>query len=1125
MKSILNSKLENILENTNAIYSSTKLDKSNYTRSNKILSFFAYSILFGITLFNLNTLKSQNSNTNNFIPNKNFYEIVKEQNSYFDTMVNKKGSGYKPFKRAEYFWQQRISKDGNFPNLVDVYNDGNNWLNNSKAKNNKTQAATPWKFVGVNKVPEFKQGVGFTGIGRFNYIEFHPTNSNILWGASSGGGVWMTTNGGTNWKNFDETDFMSLGISCISVSKSNPNIVYAATGDANGPSGMGAYYSIGIYKTTNNGTSWSLMTSPIGGTLQQSNQFSIYAMEVNPTNPNLVYIATNVGVYVSQNGGGSWTQILSGFCRDLKMHPTNSNILYGAIRTGNSTFKISVYSVTSNTWTNDYAITNCVRTRFAVHKNFPNVVYAINVNQNNGFRSIVKSTDSGVSWTQTSASNSFNYLGIYITNNSSYGQGIYDLAIAISPRNESEIIIGGIHVWISNNSGSSFTPISNGYYEQINVEYVHPDHHFIGFNGNRLYDANDGGIVFSDNYGTNWTNITNGLGNTEHSRLSVSSTNGNLMLAGSQDNGTFLKGTNNWQIASGGDGMDNAIDPGNSNFMFTSSQNGSIFRSTNGGQSFDNIMSQNQAGEQAYWCAPMALDPINSSTLYVGYQNVWKSTNRGTNWTKISSLPTNANKTLTYIAVAPSNNQVIYTSFSDYSAPNFESRSYLYRTTNSGGTWELVYTSANLSITGIAVNSKAPTKAYISLSGYTSGQKVIELNGSVATNISANLPNLPVNVVVYQKDTPDRLYIGSDMGVFTRDANSSTWSIVGEGLPNVIVNDIEIHYGSGKLKAATYGRGVWELDLLNCSLSSPELYVIGNVSLCSGDSLVLETKSQYAGYEWSNGAKTRKLVVKESGDYFVTVSDDKGCKATSASYKVTVGTVTPVVLEYDKTKLNLCENDSLIVNAKGFYSKFEWSSGQSSRRITIKEPGEYFLVATSNTSTCKTTSEKLVVTKQNAPTKPTLEQVGNKLVASEGNNYNWYRNDTLLTSVITKEYEPTIAGNYKVSVSNSSGCESVRSESINYIPAGVENELIAKSLIIKPNPTNGLFDLELDNSELNFNLITITDINGSVVYENSISNSENNIMLNMDLTKFANGVYYLLLKNNSFTISKSIIKQ
>lgn len=1063
------------------------------------------------------------------ISGKTFFDFTKENESHYDTIKFKKGIGYKPFKRMEYFWSNRIANNGDYPNLRKIYDEAQEFLLAQKKLQNPLQATAKWRFIGVNNVPPFVNGMGGTGIGRVNFVAPHPTDPKTVWVGASGGGLRKTADGGLTWKLFDQTEFMSIGTACISVSKSNPNVVYAATGDANGPSGLGAYYSVGVYKTTNNGNTWTLLPTPTGGNLEQSNRFLIFAMDVHPTNPNIVYIATNIGVFSSQTGGTTWNQISSGYCRDLILHPTDPNIIYGAFTQSSNTFKISKYSVSQKSWKDVTSITNCIRTRLAVHKNFPNVVYAINVNQNNGFRSVIKSVDAGETWVQTSPTVAiFNYLGIYVSQNSTYGQGSYDLAIAISPRSSDEIVIGGIHSWISSNSGASFTPITNGYYENVAAQYVHPDQHHLVFAGNRLYNANDGGVVYSDDFGVSWTNISSGLGNTEHTRLSVSATNSNIMLSGAQDNGTYSKSTNDWVFAVGGDGMDNAIDPTNPSIMYAASQQGNFVRSTDGGKTFSSMITSSTTGERAYWCAPMTIDPNNASTLYVGFQNVWKSTNKGLNWAKISTLPTNANKTLTCLTVAPSNSQVIYTSFCDYSAPNYNSRSYLYKTINGGTTWEQVYVNNSYPITSIAIDSKNPARAFITLSGYGAGQKVFEINGTNATNISSNLPNLPINTIVYQKDSQDKLFIGNDMGVFTKDKNSSNWVAFGSDLPNVIVNDIEIHYGSGKMQIATYGRGVWEVDLFDCTLDSPELYKIGPNTLCSGDSLILETKNTYTSYEWSNGAKTRRIVVKNSGTYYVTVSDSKGCRATSETVDVNVGFITPLELDYDKSKLNLCEGDSLVVSAKGFYAKFDWSNGATGRKLVIKKAGTYYLTVTSNTSDCQAVSEKLVVTIKPAPAKPTIEKVGEKLVASIAMSYKWYFNSTLLPEVSTREYLPTKTGKYAVEVSNGNGCWSI-SDEFEYTPLGVYSDdftnNLADEVSLKPNPNNGEFSVSLTQNLLNiFTDLQVVDLQGNIVFEKKIDEFEN-LTLKIDLSKCAVGSYYLLLKNTELTVSKVVVKQ
>ena len=116
----------------------------------------------------------------------------------------------------------------------------------------------------------------------------------------------------------------------------------------------------------------------------------------------------------------------------------------------------------------------------------------------------------------------------------------------------------------------------------------------------------------------------------------------------------------------------------------------------------------------------------------------------------------------------------------------------------------------------MAVSTNNADRVWVTFSDYNNVHKIYETNdaGTNWTNISGNnLPELPVNCIVYQGGANDDLYIGTDIGVYYKDNTMSEWVPFNEGLPNVIVTELEIHYSEGTISAATYGRGVWESPL------------------------------------------------------------------------------------------------------------------------------------------------------------------------------------------------------------------------------------------------------------------------------------------------------------------------
>ena len=123
---------------------------------------------------------------------------------------------------------------------------------------------------------------------------------------------------------------------------------------------------------------------------------------------------------------------------------------------------------------------------------------------------------------------------------------------------------------------------------------------------------------------------------------------------------------------------------------------------------------------------------------------------------------------------------------------------------------------ANAALTSITVSNTDPNKVWVTFSGYSAADKVYKSTdgGATWTNVSAGLPNLPVNAIVYTNGSAnDAIYIGADIGVYYLDNTLSSVTPFMTALPNCAVRDLEIFYPTGKLRAATFGRGVWESDL------------------------------------------------------------------------------------------------------------------------------------------------------------------------------------------------------------------------------------------------------------------------------------------------------------------------
>ncbi len=753
----------------------------------------------------------------------NFYQIQADFENHWKARKMEKGKGYKQFKRWEWYWEQRTSPAGEFPEQGADFKAWQDYeSSHQKNKNKQTLATTAnWSVMG----PTSSLG-GYEGVGRLNSIAFHPTDANTYFVASPGGGVWKTTTNGTAWTCLTD-NLPAVGVSGIAVDYNTPNTMYISTGD-----GYGNFdtKSIGVLKTTNGGTTWN--TTGLSWTTSQ--QRVIGAMIIHPTNPQILFAATSIGIYRTTDGGATWSQLTTFHTQDIKFKPTDPTVMYATSHGGTSA---NIYRSADSgaTWTKITNFTTFNRINLAVTAANVNLVGAVcSRASDQGFGGFYTSTNSGTSFAVKFTGK--NLLGWSAAGTDTGGQGWYDLSVAIAPNNANLMFIGGVNTWKSTDGGTTWnlnTAWTGGTtYNPNNVAVVHADKHFHAFhplNASTLFECNDGGLYRTTNAGTNWTDLTNGLGITMFYRLSNAQTEANTLLAGAQDNGTKRRSsTGAWSMATGGDGMEAIVDFTNPSYMYASYANGTIYRSTNGftTQSYTTISANLPGGQQTgAWVTPYVMDPSNALTLYAGYKDVYKTTNRGTSWTKVSTNLSTTN--LISLAVAPSAPNTIYAA----------SYTNMYATTN-GTTWTNISAGlpfASAKMTYIAVHPTNSQIVFVTFSGYSSGNKVFKsTNGGTSwTNISGSLPNIPANCITLNKNGNEALYVGMDAGVFYRDATMSDWVQFNQGLPNTQVMELEIQYSTNKLRAATYGRGVWQSDVYS-NTTQPALPTITSFSPTSG---------------------------------------------------------------------------------------------------------------------------------------------------------------------------------------------------------------------------------------------------------------------------------------------------
>jgi len=261
------------------------------------------------------------------------------------------------------------------------------------------------------------------------------------------------------------------------------------------------------------------------------------------------------------------------------------------------------------------------------------------------FGAFYKSTDSGDSFTKLDHTGK-NYFGYSSLADDDRGQAPRDMDVAVNPNNVDDVHIAGINTWRSIDGGVNFDITSQwtpGNAAFNNIGYCHADIDILEFVGSKLYVGSDGGIFVAENTttvnSTYYTDLTSGLGIRQFYKIGVSQTDPEVVTGGSQDNGTSVYNTTGtWKDWLGADGMESFVDKDDSNTLYGTSQFGTLYKSTSGGNSYFGLSEPDGKGGDTNWnwVVPFEQDHIITDAIYVAYDEVYKSIDGGVNWTSIS---------------------------------------------------------------------------------------------------------------------------------------------------------------------------------------------------------------------------------------------------------------------------------------------------------------------------------------------------------------------------------------------------------------------------------------------------------------------------------------------------------
>jgi PKD repeat protein len=1040
-------------------------------------------------------------------PNANFYDIVKEFDNYWKDRLYERGHGYKAFKRWQWFVEPRVYPSGNmkFSGRNYALEKYNEYLQANSA--NKTIDPAVITATNANWIPLGPFGSPTNGdAGRVQVVRMHPAGTNTFYVGTAAGGFWMTNNAGVSYTT--TTDQMgSCGVSDIAICSASPNIIYISTGDRD----AGDTHSTGVFKSSDGGLTWN----PTGLSWSVALQHRIYRLLLNPQNPNSLIAATDNGMYKSCDAGATWSMTANGVFVDAEYRPADTTVVH--VVTGGGYYKSTNGGMSYNAITISNQL-QANRLSLAVTAANNNYVYILVSNPSNGFGGLYRSTNDGGSFTlMSSTPNIFDWS----TNGSGTGgQGWYDIAIDASPANANEIVAGGVNSWKSTNGGSTWA-LHTHWTGGGGRPYVHADLHYVGYaNGTTYFYGTDGGVARTTNSGTNWSTINGNMNIAQVYKLGLSASTPSRIVTGHQDNGTNLWNGTSWSEIYGGDGADCFIDWSNNSTIVQSYVNGDFHRSTNGGANWTSIVT-GLTGNAA-WVAPIVQSPSSSSTYFCGYQQVYKSTNQGSSWTQMGNIGV----TLDEIKICSTNTNVMYAT----------STGAVYKSVNGGTSWSNIsgaLPTFSAQITDLAMNNQDPNIIFVTFSGFAPGAKVfMSTDGGVTWNNYGNgLPNVPVNCIVYQNNSPLVVYVGTDVGVFYREASLNAWIPYNTGLPNIVIDDMEIYYPTSKLRAGTYARGVWETDLYSNPGAAPTAaYYAQYTSACISVPLQFNDASGNNPTTWSwsfpggspatSTVQNPSITYSSTGVYTVTLISANG-NGTSTPYVSTVSVVNAPTIS--PVSNSICTGQTAPIGVNTDASLVQWSTGQQGLSINVTASATTVYSFTASAGACNTMGTNTLYVFPPIQT-PTVSFDGTTLSTTVvALTYQWYYNGGPIPGATSATYQPGLQyGYYSVWVGNG-GCQA-SSTQILVSDVGVKEINLLAGYSIGPNPVKDQLYLGFPSAADTEFEYEIQNNLGQLIYHSAFKTDAGG-NARISVQTLPAGVYYLKISNGKSQILNKFIRQ
>lgn len=713
-----------------------------------------------------------------------------------------------------------------------------------------------WQFLGPGNVG-----------GRTRALIIDPVDPKRMWAGGVSGGIFRSTNAGHNWRPVGD-DLMNIAVNALVQHPVDRDTLYAGTGEGYFREEVrGTSLPLrgnGIFVSHDAGETWTQLTATANENFHWVNDLAISRRD-----PSRVYAATRTGVWRSRDAGATWTNVLPvsvrGGCLEFAQRAdANGDYLFASC----GSFEQATVYRTANAendapWQPVLTEQHMGRTTLAIAPSRPSTIYALSATNapgqlNQGLHAVWRSDSNGDSgsWTkQMTAGSTSDVLGPHLltnlitvdekicnrpnSNEAPLTMGWYTNTIAVDPVDPERVWAGSVDLFRSDDGGRTWGIASYWWADPERYpSYVHADQHVIAFHPqydgttNKIaYFGNDGGIFRTDDAtaavvtgidsvctdgetAMRYVVLNNDYGVTQFYHGTVFP-DGKRLFGGTQDNGTILsyvdEGPNRWIRVAGGDGGYVGIDPFDTDIVYAESQGGNFVRSFNGGRTF----TQFTAGLNApfLFVTPFAVDPNVARTIWIGGARMYRSVG-GNRWSQ-ASAPIGSGL-VSAIAIAPGNSNRILAGTSVGAIARTDNAT---QSTNATE-WPAVSPRAGF-ISSLTFDPVDPNIVYATYAGFGGGAHVwMSTDGGTTWTPrdgigNGALPDIPVHSLAVDPTRRERLYLGTDLGVFVSLDGGQHWAVENSGFAAVVTETVTIAQGAygPAVYAFTHGRGAWRAEL------------------------------------------------------------------------------------------------------------------------------------------------------------------------------------------------------------------------------------------------------------------------------------------------------------------------